>query len=106
MVGAGRERHCVRETRRIWVWALLWPLIVIVLATFVSPWAWLGLMIYPLHAFRTARWRHRTAQDPWSQCLLYGISCVAANWPQSLGQINYWRNRFRGRQSVLIEYKN
>ncbi|MCA9148042.1 MAG: glycosyltransferase family 2 protein [Planctomycetales bacterium] len=105
MHGAPPERHCVRESRRIWVWAIVWPLIVLLTAVLLSPWTLLGLLIYPLQIWRTARWRRRAAGDTWAQCLLYGLSCIAANWPQCWGQISYWRNRWRGRRSELIEYK-
>lgn len=102
--GAPPERHCVRESRRIWFWALIWPLLILTSAAF-SPWALLGLLVYPLQAVRIAWSRRQNFRDRWGDCLAYGVACVLSKWPELLGQIEFRRNQSRGRQGQLIEYK-
>ena len=62
-------------------------------------------MIYPYKVIRIAQWAgHLTDRsgDRW----LYGMTCVGAKWPEMLGQVKFWMNRMRGKQTKIIEHKS
>jgi GT2 family glycosyltransferase len=103
--GGPPERHGLRPSRSIWFWALGWPLLAVALTWALGPLGLLSLAAYPLLVFRIAAARRRQFHDPWRNCLLYGLSCVAGKWPQLLGQLRYLQTRLRGRQAKIIEYK-
>ncbi len=103
--GSPPERHCVRETRRIWLWALVWPLLLWLASLSIGPWSLLGLSVYAVQVCKTA-WQIRARADRLSTGVLYGIACVLAKWPQLIGQCQYWVHRWRGRRMRLIEYKD
>lgn len=94
--GASPERFRVTETRRAVLWGLLLPLVILVLAVVVSPWA-LGLaVIWPVQMFRL---------------ILKGfdrdraVFLTLGKFAEGQGVLTYWFNRLTGRQRRLIEYK-
>jgi GT2 family glycosyltransferase len=105
MHGRHPERHGVRASQSIWLWGLLWPLAILILVLFVGPVALVGLLVYPLMSLKISVARRRQFGEAWRYCLLYGVACVAAKWPQLAGQLDFLLNRLRGRQAKIIEYK-
>jgi len=65
MHGAPPERHCVPALRRIILWGLALPLVT-VLGAFVTPWALLLLLAWPLQVVRLW-WRGM----PWARALFH-----------------------------------
>jgi hypothetical protein len=103
--GAPPERHYIRESQRIWFWGLIWPALVLIATWYAGPWALAAFLVYPIQVARIARHRQRQFGDQWLHCVQYALACTLAKWPELLGQIEFWRNRVRGRQGKLIEYK-
>jgi GT2 family glycosyltransferase len=103
--GAPPERHFVRQSWSIWFWAFLWPLMIATTCLPTRGLSLIGLAAYPALALRTAWNRRRAVGDPVRHCLIYGLACVAAKWPQLSGQMIYWTNRWRGRRGRIIEYR-
>lgn len=102
--GQTPERHWVKESRSIWIWGLLVPLLALGMA-----WPTRGLSLlllggYPLMAYRISRYMQQQglpAKDAW----LYGLFCMLAKFPQLQGQLQFHLNRLLGRRNVLVEYK-
>lgn len=98
------ERHWVKESRSIWIWGLLVPLLALGMAWFTKGLSLLLLGGYPLMAYRISRYMQQQglkAKDAW----LYGLFCMLGKIPQLQGQLQFHINRLLGRRNVLVEYK-
>jgi GT2 family glycosyltransferase len=99
--GAPPERHCVLETRRVWLWGLYVPLAVLLLAFLVQWWALLLVLVYPAQIIRLALRGRRSMRENWWRA----ASLVVGKFPEMLGQLKFLMNRYRRVPSGLIEYK-
>ena len=90
------ERYNVAETRRAMIWGLGVPGLALLGAVFVSPWALLILLAWPLQVARLALR---------GMGLSEAVFMVAGKLPETQGVLGYWKNRLLGRQRRLIEYK-
>ncbi|MEL6207938.1 MAG: glycosyltransferase family 2 protein [Pseudomonadota bacterium] len=93
--GAPPERHYVPELRRALGWGLALPLAVL-LGVLISPWAWLGLALYPAQILRLAA---RDADLPRAALL------VVTKFAEASGALRYAFDRASGRAARIIEYK-
>lgn len=102
--GATPERHWVREERRIWVLGAAVPALALGAAV-PSGGLSLGLLsAYPISAARVYRAaRHRGY--PARQAALNAAFTTLGKFAELQGAWRYWRGRWRGRRSSLIEYK-
>jgi cellulose synthase/poly-beta-1,6-N-acetylglucosamine synthase-like glycosyltransferase len=98
------ERIWVREVASIAVWST-WPLAV-ALAACVTPWAWLGLLIYPLQWLRTERrlQADRGLEGPLAR--RYAAACVLGKFLEMRGVLRALVDLLSGRRSGIIEYKS
>lgn len=94
--GAPPERHSVRELRRALLWGGALPLAILLLAVTVSPWALLGLAVYPLQILRLSL---RT-RDPADALLM-----TVGKFAEVIGIARFRRDRLSGRAARIIEYK-
>ncbi len=103
--GREPERHWVKESRSIWLWGLIVPLLVLGLALPTRGLSLLLLAAYPLITYRIYRYymqqQKLKAKDAW----IYALSCVLGKFPQVQGQIQFHLGRLLGRRQGLIEYK-
>lgn len=105
MHGRTPEKHWVRESRSIWVWGSIVPLLVLVTLVPSQGWSLLLLLGYPLSIARTFV-RSRTQQGLNTQeAMLFATFCSVAKFPLLQGQLQYHFNRLRGRKTQLVEYK-
>lgn len=97
------EKFRKKETRSIVVWAVLIPLIIILLTIieddFISLW-----LIYPFQILRLA-FQYKNKLDSFYLGLIYATSNVGGKWPQSMGVTTFLKNYAYGKQGNLIEYK-
>ncbi len=102
--GRDPERYWVKESRSIWTWGGLVPLLALGWAGLTQGWSLLLFAAYPLITFRIYRYGR---QRGWrtQESLLYAGSCVVGKFPNLAGQIKFHWNRLLGRQNQLIEYK-
>jgi GT2 family glycosyltransferase len=94
----------IRESRSAWFWGLGLPLIAVVLTPFSHGLSLLLLLGYLVLAWRVYRHRVRGGDVP-AHATCYAAFCVLAKFAHVLGQCRYQRDRFRGRPSLLLEYK-
>lgn len=99
--GAPPEQHWVEESRRIWLWGLLIPLGVLILALSVDLRLLSLLAVYPLQVIRLAVRGKRSARENWVRAL----ALVLCKFPEMLGQLKFLTDKHRRVQSTLIEYK-
>lgn len=104
MHGGSKERHWVKESRRIWLWGAVVPAVAVggALPTLGLS---LGLFAgYPISAYRVYRAARRRGRAG-DEALLYGVACTAGKFPELLGTLRFHVGRTVGRRSGLIEYK-
>ncbi len=102
--GHSAEHHWVKESRSIWLWGLILPLLSLGTAWSTSGLSLLLLTVYPLIIYRSycnslQQGFHR--QD----AVIYALFCVLSKFPGVQGQIKFHINRLLGRGSQLVEYK-
>jgi GT2 family glycosyltransferase len=99
--GVPPERHWVRESRRAWIWGLVFPYIALMLSVISIKWGALFLLIYPLQVIRLARRNSTKEKKAW----IMAFFLVLGKFPEMLGQIEFFWRLYNGRQGQLIEYK-
>lgn len=90
--GRGPERYRVGEVRRTLLWGLGIPLLIL-LGTLVTPWALLGLLVYPAQILRQIRRGISLEQS---------LFLILSKFPETQGILAYPFHRHR---HALIEYK-
>ena len=99
--GAPPERHRVRESRRVWTWGLVIPILTAIL------FAWLGipglllLLAYPVQVIRLAMRGTLSFRANW----WYALFLALGKFPEMTGQLEFLYNRLSGKTARLIEYK-
>ena len=99
MHGRTAERHWVKETLRMFFWAGLLPLILI-LSLFVGRLGLLFLVIYPVQALRIA---HAVGGGPDARA--YGVFTMISHFAGVSGALKCLMDRARRRRAEIIEYK-
>jgi glycosyltransferase involved in cell wall biosynthesis len=102
--GAPPERHSVRQSRSIWLWAFWLPLLVAVLFVPTQGWSLVLLAGYPVLAMRVCR-HTRSRGKSLYESTLYALFTVLGKWPQFYGQIKFKWRTLRRTQHTLIEHK-
>jgi glycosyltransferase involved in cell wall biosynthesis len=99
------EGYWVKESRSIWLWGLIFPLLILLTLLPSKGVSALAIFIYALMTFRIALSLLKQGlniKDAW----VYGLHCVLSKFPQVQGQIRFHFNRLLGKQNNLIEYKS
>jgi GT2 family glycosyltransferase len=103
--GSEPERHWVTQSRSIWFWGLLLPLLALVVAWPTHGFSLLLLVGYPVLGGRIFVNLRRQNICP-QHATLYACFCVLGKFAQVGGAIQFLQRRLLGTKSVLIEYKN
>lgn len=100
MHGNGPERFRKAEMRRVFVWTLAIPCLILLCVLLAGPVALSLLLIYPLQVVRLAL-KGGGGRFAWEQSLLFTIGKFA----ELRGALDFYWRRFRGHKAMLIEYK-
>jgi len=101
--GREPEHYWVRESRSIWFYGLLIPLLALGLAWPTKGLSLLLLGSYPLVAYRIYCRMQQALKS--KDAMLYALFCVLGKFPQLQGQIQFHLGRLLRRRQVLVEYK-
>jgi GT2 family glycosyltransferase len=104
MHGAAPARHWVAETRRIWLWGAIVPVVAAGLAVPTLGASLLLLGGYPISALRAYR-ATRARGRPRLDATAYAVAVTVGKFAELEGVLRFHRSRMRGRRTGLIEYK-
>ncbi|AGF53481.1 slr5054 (plasmid) [Synechocystis sp. PCC 6803] len=102
--GQPPEKHWVKESRSIWFWALIIPVVSLGSSCPTFGLSLVLLLGYPLIIYKTARYFQQqglSAQLAW----LYATSCLLAKFPQFIGQLRFHWLRLTKQTATIVEYK-
>ncbi len=102
--GNSPVRDCIRQRRSTVVWGGLVPVAWLAFLTQSLVWPNLLFAGYLVLTWRIARYRLRRGDTP-PTAFIYGAFTVLAKFPQSQGLCIYYLNRWRGKNTAIIEYK-
>jgi GT2 family glycosyltransferase len=100
------ERHWVKESLSIWIWALGIPLLALALAGMTYGLSLIAAVcVYILSGRKIYVYLRNQGLTP-PDAQLYSWNCVLAKFPQLQGQIQFHIWRLLKRPATLVEYKN
>ncbi len=102
--GKPPENHWVKESRSIWLWGLIIPLVSVSLIFPTHESSLLLLLAYPLLIYKTYISAQKRGFSN-SDSVVYAVSCILAKFPALFGQIQFYFNKTVGKDNSLIEYK-
>jgi hypothetical protein len=105
MHGKSDFQHNVRQCRSNWFWGLILPILTVGFAVPTEGWSLMSLPGYPILLYRVFKWRKSLGNSN-RNAMIYAGFTVLGKLPSALGQLLYWKNRWRGKVSTLIEYKS
>ncbi len=98
--GSAPERHYAGHTQRALLWGLALP-ILIALSLCSTTAGLVFLLIYPVQVVRLAV----TSKLPGGLAWWRALFLVLSKFPEALGVLKFYKNRWQGRAGTLIEYK-
>lgn len=101
--GAPPERMWMQESRRIFVWGLLLPLLTMVLAPSTAGLSFLLLLAYPLNVIRIG---HRLKREGESRPWTLAAFLMLGKFPEAVGWVRFHWGRLTGKRSGIIEHKD
>ena len=93
--------HWVGETRRLMIWGLALPLLILAVVVTIGPWGLVLLGLYPLQIARLARSRGFGDRFSWEWAFFLTLGKI----PEALGALRFYRAQLTSKRSTLIEYK-
>ncbi len=97
------EKYCLKDSLRIWFWALIFPILILSLSLSFN-FLWLLLFIaYPAQYFKIAININKRIVD-WQHSFLYSFFNVIGKWPQLIGQLLFVKRKFIEKNYSIIEY--
>ncbi len=102
--GPIRDPHHENSQRRVVVWGILLPLILLATAVPTKGLSLLGVVLYAVPILRAIG---HGRQRGWSsrEARIYAVLCVLARFPEAVGVWRWHWRRIAGRAPTLIEYK-
>ena len=99
----GNEKFCFTASLRIWLWALIIPLLIVLLVVFFDNSFGFLVVLYPVSFFRIFI-NMNTRLDSWKDSALYAFFTVIGKWPQLIGQFIFMKRVIRDNEFQIIEY--
>ena len=100
MHGAAPEYHRVHETKRIWLWGLYIPSLILTTGL-LNSWLFTLLAIYPMQIVRIKFKNPLSGKNAW----LYALFVTVGKFPEMQGQLKFLLDRLMKKKSSIIEYK-
>jgi len=99
--GATFEKFRVKESRRIWIWGILVPFVILFVTLYLGVCGLILWLIYPVQVCRIAFQGTRSRKENW----LHAVFLVLGKFPETIGQLRFYYNNYTGKTARLIEYK-
>ena len=101
--GKSPQKHWVRESKSIWFWGCVLPLLTLSMGWLTHGWSFLLLVGYPIliHRIYSRKKQEVSART----ALIYAWFCTLGKFAQTQGQIKFHLAKLRRQQNTLIEYK-
>ncbi len=103
--GREPERHWVKESRSIWFWGLLLPVLALGMAWPTHGFSLLLLIGYPLLTDRIYRHMRLSRSFISIDAAIYALFCMMIKFPQVQGQSQFHLSRLLRQRPKLVEYK-
>ena len=103
--GREPERHWVKESRSIWFWGLLLPVLALGMAWPTHGFSLLLLIGYPLLTYRIYRHMRLSRGFISIDAAIYALFCMMIKFPQVQGQSQFQLSRLLRQRPKLVEYK-
>ena len=101
--GKSPEKHWVRESKSIWFWGCVLPLLTLSTGWLTHGWSFLLLAGYPVLIYRIYSRKKLEASS--HTALIYAWFCTLGKFAQAMGQLIFYSRRLFRKRSRLIEYK-
>lgn len=104
--GRSPERHWLKESRSIWFWGLVLPLLAVASVWLTSGFSLLLLLVaYAILGYKVYKYTLKRGYNL-GDAALYSLSCLLGKFPQVQGQLQFHISRLLKRQRTLVEYKS
>ncbi len=103
--GREPERHWVKESRSIWFWGLLLPVLALGMAWPTHGFSLLLLIGYPLLTYRIYRHMRLSRGFISIDAAIYALFCMMIKFPQVQGQSQFHLSRLLRQRPKMVEYK-
>jgi glycosyltransferase involved in cell wall biosynthesis len=98
-----RKGYCSRESARIWFWAFVLPICILIPSIlFHASFLLLGL-VYPVQFVRIF-FKHYKHHGDLELSIIYSFSVIIGKWPEFIGQLLYLARKLLRKKHTIIEY--
>lgn len=104
MHGRDGKGYCRNETIKIWLYALIFPISILISVIIVSKSLIILLFVYVLQFCRIMKGVNNRLKNP-AQSALYAVFTIISRWPQLMGQIIFLYRRINKKKFMVIEYQ-
>jgi len=102
--GKSAEKFKKKEVVSIIFWAMVLPILLLTMSIQLP--LLLGLfMVYPAQILKVSIQDTRRFNRVYGHSFIYAFSSVMAKFPQSFGIVKFYKNKLKGQQGSIIEYK-
>lgn len=102
--GQSEEKFKKKEVVSICFWAVALPVLLLMVSVQL-PLLFCLFLIYPIQIFKVSIKDTKKFNRTYDQSFIYAVSSVMAKFPQSLGIVKFYKNKSKGQQGQIIEYK-
>ena len=102
--GFEKERFCLRDSLRIWFWALIFPLIIVLSSWLLNISFLLLCLIYIILIFKITVAFAKHKQLHLKNAILYALYNITGKFSQLVGQIVFINRVVRKKDNKIIEY--
>ena len=98
--GSKKEKFRVKQRNRSVFWAGILPVVILLASFLTAPYALLVFVIYPLQVLRISMKSGLERHN-----YFFGLFMMIAKFSEFKGILMFWRDRFLGKKTAILEYK-
>lgn len=97
------QLYCLKESVKSWLWAFIFPVIVLILALTINKAIFIMFTAYFIQIVKITINMNNRIEDV-RKSMIYSIFTVAGKLPQFIGQLLFLKRKFTGEEYSIIEY--